>query len=227
MKLCTAVTRTITMVVWLIPLGCTTVSQTPDTAAFYARSMELTVNGKACVGTCVVPYAKQYKMHIEGIGDLDYLSIESCHRKVVLEDQGSDTDWIYTPTDGLELGPSCPVEVVALEKKKARNSFALIDFESSEFTLPATMRCNGEVVKANGVSICQSKFGLIQSIEFPNPVVVHPSENCPLDPSKDNRYFEFHLNPKACVYVFLDKAMPARFHKLTTIGYQDRVLEKL
>ena len=200
--------------------GCSTVSQIPDASHVYKRQLEMTVNGVKCPGVCVVKQALSYKIHVEA-SRIDYGSIETCHRKVSVEDKNDSWDYTYSP-QSLEIG--CPIEVVTLDKKNAKNGFGLIDIESSDYQMKAKLTCDGVLTEAQGSSICQSKAGLNQSIEFDSPVVVHPDPNCPLEGPSDGRKWVFKLVKGMCVYVWGSKQ---GFFKLTTIGTDDLILQKL
>lgn len=208
--------------IFLLLASCSTVSQIPVTGNhFYKRELKVTVNGKSCVGVCVVPKASSYKIKVEA-DRIDYLSFESCHRKISVEDQSDMWEYSYTPQD---LENNCSVEIVSLDKKNAKNGFALIDFESDDFRMPANVSCDGKTnLVIGGTSICQSKAGLLQSIEFTDNVKVYPTDQCPLKGESDGKKFVFHLVKGPCIYVFGSKN---GFHKLTTLGTEDKVLQEL
>ncbi len=202
--------------------GCSTVSQIPITGDhFYKRELKVTVNKKECVGVCIAPKSNSYVIKVEA-DRIDYLSFESCHRKVSVEDQGDTWEYTYTPND---IEANCSVEIISLDKKSAKNGFALVDFETDEFRLPAVLSCDGKSdLAVGGTSICQSKAGLLQSIQFSDNVKVYPTDECPLKGDNDGKNFLFHLNKGPCVFVFGNKS---GFHKLTTLGTEDKILEKL
>jgi hypothetical protein len=200
--------------------SCSTVSQTADTTHVYKRQLKFTVNNVPCNGTCVVKIAPQYKIHVEA-DRIDYFALETCHRRYTLEDQGDSLDYTYIPQP-IEAG--CPIELITLDRKNAKNGFGLMDIESMDYLHSAKLTCDGVLTTVNGSSICQSKMGLNQQIEFNEPMLVHPPEDCPMDKSPDGKVFLFKLNRGLCTYVFGSKW---GFHKLVTIGTQDIVLEKL
>ena len=208
------------VVLGLALTSCSTVSQLTDTTHVYKRTLQFKINDKPCNGTCVVGIAPQYKIHIEA-DRIDYVSIETCHRHITSEDQGGSWDYTYIPQP-IEAG--CPIEIVTLDKKQAKNGFGLMDIQSLDYLHPAKLTCDGILTTVNGSSICQSKTGLNQQIEFSEPMLVHPPEGCPMDKSTDGKLFIFKLNRGLCVWVFGSKG---GFHKLTTIGTDDIILEKL
>lgn len=205
--------------------------QTLDQNKFYKRDMKLTVDGIAREGVLVAPRAASHSFDIEARGKLDLFTMESCHREVSIEDAG-DKGWFadrrhshvdYRPVPGMEDTGSCVVRFGGYEQSGGRHSWAIIDFEDAETTLPAQMKCNGENYGSNGVTICQSKQGLLQQIQFPTPVVVTPTAACPLPPAADGKTFLFPMPARECVFNFLEvvrPGTPARQHRLTTIGYE-------
>lgn len=209
--------------IWLS--ACSNVSQIPQASKFYKRELEVKVNGALCSGACVVKRAPKYTLEVNAPADMDYLSIETCHRHVTKEDLGDSFTYDYVPLVGVEDGIDCAVEITTLDKKHAKNGYAYIEFESDLFTLSSLIKCNGQVYQAQGVSICQSKKGLSQVIEFKEPVKVSPDDSCPLDAEHSGSLFEFHLPRGACLYLFQSKS--GDLHKLITLGSEDQILEKL
>lgn len=204
----------------LLLTGCSTVTQIPDSSHVYRRELSVTVNGVTCIGACVAKQSQSYKLHVEA-DRIDYLSFESCHRKLSLEDLGDKWDYTYVPQ---ALEKECPIEIVVLDKKNAKNGFALIVFESPTYVKQAQLMCNGVVYTAHGVSICQSKVGLLQTISFDEDMIAHPDDGCPLSETKDKKSYTFKLVHGFCGYVFGSKN---GFHQMVTIGTEDKVLQEL
>ncbi len=202
--------------------GCSTVSQIPVTGNHvYRRDLKVTINNKPCIGVCVAPKATNYQIKVEA-DRIDYISLESCHRHFTAEDQGDSWSYTYTPLD-IENG--CTLEIISLDKKNSKNGFALIDFEDDQFRLPAKVECDGSSnLVLSGTTICQSKAGLMQSVEFTEPMKVFPTEDCPLGGQNDGMKYTFPLVKGICVYAFGSKS---GFFKLVTIGSEDIILEKL
>lgn len=202
----------------------------PET--IYKRDMIISVNGITGDGVLVVPRNVTYKLHITAQGDLDLFTFTTCHREEIAEDAANVTERSgifrrtitkkreikldYTPTE-IEMEGGCPVFLGGYEEQKGRHSWGLIDFEGPDATLPATVFCNGKTIEANGVSVCQSRAGLIQGIIFPEKVFISPDPQCDLG-QKEGTHFKFPIKKGQCVYAFMDKQF--RVHRFTTLGYE-------
>lgn len=202
----------------------------PET--IYKRDMIVSVNGLNGDGVLVVPRNITYKLHITAQGDLDLFTFTTCHREETAEDAANVTERSgifrrqitkkreikldYSPTK-IEQSGGCPVFLGGFEEQKGRHSWGLIDFEGPDTVLPATVYCNGKETKANGVSICQSREGLIQGIKFEQKVFVSPDAPCDLGKTSGD-YFEFQIRKGTCVYAFMDAQQ--RVHRFTTLGYE-------
>ncbi len=203
-----------------------------DKTKFYKRDMLLTIDGTVREGVLVAPRLAQHSFDIKSRGNLDLFTMDSCHRELVIEEAG-DKGWFadrrhahvdYRPVRGIEDTGSCLVRFGGFEKAQGRHSWAVIDFEDAATTLPAQMKCNGEEFGSNGVTICQSREGLLQQIQFFGPVIVTPTIACPMPVPMDGKTFLFPIPRGECVYNFLEvvkPGLPAREHRLTTVGYND------
>lgn len=200
--------------------ACTSVPQQLDPEKFYRHDLRLEVNGVRGTGVMVLPRSHRYRIHGESVGQLDLLTISSCHREFSAERQGTEFDYDYAPLPGIETGGGCPLHFGGYEQKKGRHTWGIVDFEGPDATLPATLQCNGQVVRSNGVSICQSRAGLYQTIEFPGSVDVSPDPDCPMPLGGRPGLYEFPLARGECVYAFREQAEPNRIHRLTTLGYE-------
>lgn len=194
---------------------------------FYKRDMTLNVNGIKGEGTLVIPRYQYYNFDVIAHGDLDLFTLDTCHREIAVSDAGDHgifgnkrhVNFNLALDEGIETGSSCPVRMGGYEKIKGRHSWALVDFEDEEDTLPAEIKCNGVDYSSNGVTVCQSKEYLLQQIIFEVPVVVSPTAACPMPDAPDKKTFTFPIAPKECVYAFTEIAQPHRTHRLTTLGY--------
>lgn len=207
---------------------------------FYKRDMILEVNGVKGEGVVVAPLSPSISFYVIARGDLDLFTFTTCHREETAEDAGnvssSQGSWIFkrtitkkrevkstfSPTP-IEAEGGCPILLGGYEQEKGRHSWGFVDFETPDAVLPATLSCNGSVIKSKGVSICQARAGLIQSIKFENQVKVSPEPGCELGKAAGD-FFEFPISKGQCVYAFMDAE--AKVHRLTTLGYEQILIRK-
>lgn len=226
----------------LFLLGCaSTPTQSTNDAlaaaqkgAVYKYDMSGTVNGTQFTGVGVIPYADKYSMQFVSPVNVDLLSIASCHRDWTAESVAT-IGWFrskvgysyqYDPSLGIENTGSCLVRIGAYNRDKGQNVWGIIDFENPGRTLPATSFCNGNMQKFNGVSICQSKVGLIQRIVFDSPVMqdVKALDSKCVMSSKDQKVWEYQLPVGECVIEFKETIPPYRLHRHTTVAYTDVII---
>jgi len=219
--------------------GCSTsVPQRLDPDVYYKRDMTIDMNGFKGHGTLVVPMAKNYKIEVKAKGDLDLFTFNTCHREWTKEEAFSKGGWFhrekrkfrieYKPIEGLETGLACPAQFGGFEREGGRHSWAHVDFEDDGATLPALVSCNGQRYNSRGVTVCQSKNGLIQEIKFPVKVVNSKITTkaqgglvCPvLSIGKDGMTVRYKMPRRECVYRFGELGGEKRMHRLTTIGYE-------
>jgi len=217
--------------IWLLAAltSCASIpaAQKLDQNIFYKRDMLITVDGISREGVLVAPAASRHSFDVSAKGKLDLFTFETCHREETREKAGqgglfSDkrrVQFSYIPSPGIETEGACPVKLGGYEQSGGRHSWAMIDFESADATLPARVKCNGENYSSRGVTICQSRVGLIQEIIFPAEVIVNPDPACPMERPKDLKAYRFSMPPRECVFNFMEKAEPHREHRLTTVGY--------
>lgn len=206
----------------------------------YKKDMVISHAGISYVGVAVLPEMASYDLHIAAKGDLDLFTFTNCHR-----DENSENAWNVTETrrnflfrkttekkkeikltfkpTALESSGFCPVFIGGFEELKGRHSWGLIDFESSVNKLQAGVECNGETKVATGVSVCQSKTGLIQRIQFGVHVRVSPDPECAIGKT-EGEIFEFEIKKGQCVYAFMSDA--GEIHRLTTFGYEQVLIRK-
>lgn len=213
----------------LLLLSCSTVRQDLSTSYYYKRDISITLNKIDYTGVAVIPYQAEYEFLFQSPGRLNMFVFTTCHREVNIENAKVGTVFVdknavkfkYIPSFPLEKG-YCPIFISAYDLK-GQHSFGMIDIINPEVSLSAKLSCNGEKLMNNGASICQSKEGLIQSIEFPVEVIV--SSKCNIEP-KSGTLFTWKMQAKECVYSFMEKLSPNREHRLTTIGYQSILIRE-
>lgn len=205
-------------------------TQTVDPAAFYKRDMKMDVNGFVGVGTLVVPqqYA-WYRMKVWSKGKLDLFTFETCHREQEAQDAGQGGlfgdrkmwEGEFYPVRGIEDKGSCLVRMGGYSKTVGQHSWGILDVADQDHTLPATVKCNGAEYQSPGVTICQSRKGLIQEISFPVDVVLEQHESCKISEIGEGKVFRYQMPVKECVFSFVEIAPKGkqRRHRLTTVGY--------
>lgn len=144
------------------------------------------------------------------------MKIRSCHRELVFDNPGKHLDFTYEPETGLEdtIDP-CFLELASFTKE-GYNQTALIDFHRDE-ALVGTLTCNGKRIETTGVSICQTRAGLLQRMEFEHPVIAEGLSSCPKIQDRAMTFI-FPVSIGICLYFFYDGK---NFHKLVTFGYDD------
>jgi hypothetical protein len=208
---------------------------------FYKRDMIVTVNGATVEGVGVFPQASVYNFDVESRGNLDLFVLESCHRSMEKERAWNVTKTVrrvfwkkkitekrrvqfqYRPTE-IEKD-YCPIRLSGYEKARGRHSWAFIDFEDKVDTLKAVLRCNGVEEIVNGSSVCQSRQGFIQEIEFDMKVAVDSSQECLKGLPQVGTKFQIALPKRECVFIFMNKKQNS--HRLTTVGYEDILIRSV
>lgn len=218
-------------------LSCVTTSQKLNPAVYYKNDMCFKYDKKEFCGVGLLPAKDDYEIKVKSYGKLNFFSLTTCHREDTTEnpDDGifrvnGNTKIKFKPE--IEKEKACPMYVAAYNMD-AKHAWGIIAFENPRFKLKAKLECNGDVVKNNGVSICQSRQGLIQRITFNEEVVMGKPIAGPEDrnkpcnelPTSDNKVFEFELSNRECRYVFLGKESK-ELHTLYTIGYEDIVIRE-
>lgn len=216
------------------------VKQNLETNKFYKRDMVITVNGVTVEGVGVFKQAEVYNFEVEARGDLDLFVLESCHRSMEKEKAWNvkkevrrglwkkkitdkrSVKFTYIPTE-VEMG-YCPIRLGGYEKNLGRHSWGFVDFEDSVDNLVADLRCNGDFEETRGSSVCQSRRGFIQEIEFERKVLVDSSPECMKDLPKEGTKFQISLPLGECVFVFMNKKGS---HRLTTLGYEDILIREV
>lgn len=211
----------------LLLSACSNLPQVLDAASYYKRDMQITVNGLKAEGALVVPRSDSYALDIQAQGVLDLFTLQSCHRETSEENAGQPgifgdkkrIQLTYHPVNAIENVSDCPLELGGYEKAQGRHSWGFIDFEDPSLTLPAKIKCNGTGAGAVGVSVCQSRQGLIEQIVFQEKVGLakQPDPKCPDLPVSDGMTFQFKMPLGQCIYVFKGAS---GLHRLTTLGYE-------
>lgn len=190
---------------------------------------------KVC-GVGVLPYREKVKLKVDAFNKIDKFVLTTCHRDIDTDEpdkgifkKNGIVKVNYKPT--VEKGRACPIYVAAFNRK-GKHAWGTLAMENPAFKLQATLYCNGQVGKYNGVAICQSREDLIQKIVFEEPVkIIKPvdgpaerKESCPeLKTSSSERVVEFRLPTRECLYGFIGKKSLKAF-KLYTVGYEQLIV---
>lgn len=218
-------------------VACTSTPQKLETDVFYRRDLPVQVyydgaqNGVWLEGAAVLKPAKRYDFIIspKGGARMDLVTVTTCHREFSGEKLSpgffgkNQFKYQYTPVTGIEDDPQCLIRMNVLDAKSGKHAWALFDIQDTETSLPATLNCNGEVSKSQGVSICQSRKGLLQRVVFDEEVEYVPSK-CYIDAPK-GRVLELKTPLGECVFAFMGK-LSGRFHRLTTVGYEGLLIRE-
>lgn len=216
------------LLLFLVSCASLNESQQLNPKVYYKNDIKFVVNGMKGRGAIVVPWAKSYEIEITTPGKIDLIKITSCHRQISTEDipggwfeTGKKYKYTYTPNEPIENFGSCHLRVEAYEKGvEGRHSSGIIEFETPDEKLKARLQCNGVTVERNGVSVCESWQGLVQSIEFAEQVRQYNNlERCRLENSKDGKKWIFEMKNRECVYLFVSQS--GLKHRLQTVGFEE------
>lgn len=218
--------------------ACSSVPQKLDPETFHKRDLPFCVDDIGCFeGVTVLPQRASYTFEVAPKGDanIDLLVATSCHREETFEKTASG--WFifqkknrfkypYTPAKYIEDDGDCALMMNTLEADKGRHAWMLALFEHPKYQLPATLSCNGQPRRTyQGVSVCQSKVGLSQRIEFDEPVMIEHQANCNV-PTRNGTGYEWKLSEKQCRYTFLG-GHTNRMHALVTLGYNGVLVREM
>jgi hypothetical protein len=187
--------------------------------------MQVTMDGKTGDGVLVVPQASRHDFSVTAKAAMGLYVFNSCHREVALQNMPKVVAGYFMPKVGIEDQGGCMVEFGGYDSGSGQHSWALVDFEDAATVLPHVMKCNGEVIQSKGVTLCQSRAGLVQRIEFPVKVVVASEPGCQKLESADRQNFQFPLSRGRCVYRF-EEIEGKRQARVTALGYESILLRK-
>jgi hypothetical protein len=199
---------------------------TLDSDVYYKRDLQMKISGREGRegrGHVVAPHQDVYEINIKFPGKGDLVTFKTCHREIEVEKAGTSETVPYRPVAGIENTGLCFLEISVFEQGAGRHAWGIIDFENPQFTLDAVLKCNGSTTVSRGTSICASKAGLIQRIEFPEAVVGSDKSKCPPLPTA-GRVVEFKMPERECTYIL--KGASGKLHKLTTIGHEKILIRK-
>lgn len=183
--------------------------------------MGISSQGQHSIGHAVLPKEDFYFIEITSPGRLDLLTFTTCNRELIQEKtrgqilNSKKASVQYQPV-GPETQGGCLSYLGGFESKKGRHVWGLIDYQDDETKLPAKITCDGFEYVSQGVTICQSRAGLIQEIKFKTPTNVNEPEGCEIE-EKTPLWFRFKIKKGYCIYLFHNGQDR---HRLTTYGYE-------
>tara|TARA_R100000781_G_scaffold105913_1_gene69795 strand:+ start:3790 stop:4476 length:687 start_codon:yes stop_codon:yes gene_type:complete len=210
---------------FVIIFSCSTPSDIIKIKTNYKKDLDFVVNNKSFKGIAVPKLSKSYLIEIETPFKINYVKIESCHREVVLRNvyhkkriikNRKKFQFNYKPI-GIEK--ECILFISALNEA-GKGRFAQILFQAKQYNIKAINFCNGQETTAKGVSLCQSKKGLVQMIHFDEDLEVRST--CPIMSYKGKKNFKYEPESGDCVFLFMGKD---RLHKLVSYGYNEVLYE--
>jgi hypothetical protein len=227
-------------------LGCSTLqgflfpnALEKSTQVSWEKDLKIQVNDRVYYGTAVVPLKDSYNIYVfPPYEEITRLQWRTCHRGGVAKDAVQYGRWPWSKNDKffkLEFKPmdiererACTLSIEALAMKNKVMGFGMIVFPDKRpwFELPATLECNGQIVKYDGTSVCQAPVGAITRINL-GPDVFHDdaeNSNCPPFKDKGSGVYEFQMPKDECIYNFKkaerDEEGRLKSHKLITFGYE-------
>lgn len=214
----------------LLPVlfSCATVPQTLNPALFYKRDMMLSLDGNTGEGVLVAGAAVagvRKNFSVTAKAPMTLYTFITCHREVAFSNLPQTVASYFTPVAGLEDQPGCGLSFNGLDEKEGQHSWGYVDFQDPQTVLPHVVKCNGETWNSAGVTVCQSRQGNVQRIEFPVPVVVAAEPQCPKLDAADRQNFEFPLPHGKCIYRF-EEISGKRQARVTTFGYESILIRK-
>ena len=217
--------RRLILLILIVFFSCSRTSDIIKIKRNYKKDLSFSINGKPFKGVAVPTLSKAYLIEIEAPFKLNYVKIESCHREIVLRNayhkkrilkNRKKFQFNYKPI-GIEK--ECIVFISALNEN-GKGKFAQIAFQAKQYNINAKNFCNGKESNTSGVSLCQSKKGLVQMIEFDEDLEVRST--CPIMSYKGKKNFKYEPESGDCVFLFMGKD---RLHKLVSYGYDEIIYE--
>ena len=203
----------------LLLTGCAGVSQKSTVGQplwSYRADMGMMAGPSTFEGMGVTKLFGSIPIQVNSPVALDRLQVTTCARAEVYENVKNPFTFDYVPspreTDGL-----CPMYIEAYSKDQL-TSWGFLGFRQTE-TLPAHIWCNGEGYTYAGLSVCQTKTGLEQQLDFKKPVKFIAEKSCNLTTS-DNQSFLAKPDKGFCRATF---TAGGEYHRLIMLGY-DSVL---
>lgn len=215
------------IILFLFVACAQTTDRSLDPNTYYMRDMKVTIDGESAYGTMVAPKKWSYDISVDFPGKGDLVLLRTCHREEIREDLGRKEAITYRPQRFLEDQGDCIMEISAFSKDDGKHAWALIDFENRMWQLEGIAKCNGNSYITKGVTVCQSRAGLIQQLKFNEKFTLSPAAKCYpfFEHAIKDKTLEYKVPKEECSFVITGES--GRRHKLTTIGYEAVFIRKL
>ena len=184
--------------------------------------MAATITGTTFVGTGAASLNGPLSIKFTSPIKMDRLQITTCAREEIIDNAGQSYTYQYSPTPDEAKGP-CPLYAEAISRD-SHTSWFFLGLKSTE-DLRSHVWCNGEGWTYSGMSVCQSKAGLIQSISFTAPIDAFKAEDTCHMNTKDKQTFTVEPDQGFCRVTFAQKDGPiVHWHRAIFIGYKGSLL---
>ncbi len=183
-------------------------------------------------GMGVIPKSKFYKVKVYPPGKVDMMTLVSCHRHLKTPHPKKSGGWfakgyyefIIPMTGSVDEDELCSFSTGAYEQKKGRHAWGTVAILDPKFKLSAFTKCNGDVKNYEGVSVCQSKAGLIQEYSFNRPVSFAGAKGCSIKNLTTEKPYSsiwrFLMPRGECEAYFIDIDNPRRMvHQAFFFGF--------
>lgn len=200
-------------------MSCSSKGPKLDRDSLYEHTLKFTIDKKKeFIGVGVLdPKASQLISIKSNRSDLDYAVLESNHRNVTVEDEGSRWKYKFNYSAKVESG----LVTIKGFDEKGQHTYGAFAIRNPDIKLEATIYCNGNI-KKDSTYFCQSKAGLLQYIEFKNEVVLTQDNNldqCYIKAPETFKELEFTLGKDFCLYTFTELKSGEQM-KLHTYAYE-------
>lgn len=189
----------------------------------YKADMVITVDGLRFTGIAVANMSNSIDIKIKSKARLYVLSIETCSRHFTVDKAdknwfggvGKEFEYRFRPNEKEKQG-NCPMYIRALDLNGTA-AWGMVHFKTNE-TLKAKVSCNGSTITFNGLTACQTKSSLIQSIHFDKAITAFDSnDKCNLK-ELDNKHFEIRPENGFCFATFFTGL---ELHRAVFLGFNE------
>lgn len=195
----------------------------------YKADIKIFVDGKVFDGMAVTDLSESKSIRLKSRARFDLLTITSPHREFTKEKIDFDDVWFglggksareytyeYSPLP-IEKELFSPLYIQAFEKNGIA-AWGYIAFRSTE-NLPAMTQCNGKRLFFPGISVCQTRSGFEQGIDFDRDVTLFTSnDKCKIE-KKSARSFRLRGALGFCLATFQDQKGDK--HRFVLLSYDE------